>query len=149
MFDCIGAILTYLHGTSFTCCMFWVRKLKKKWRTFPCLDQINLWCWFEHLKKLDWWYDKDNSCRWIVHVQFLLQVSHFTGKTTRILSTSQGLFLSSDWFDLKFRQKMSKNYIINMPRTFLWNNSLLSNFCFVICIWQVNVFEVSLVLSVR
>ena len=47
------------------------------------------------------------------------KISHFTGKTTRILSALQRLFLSSDWFDLKFSQKISKSYIVNMPRNFL------------------------------
>ena len=64
---------------------------------------------------------------------FSFEISHFTGKTTRILSVLQGLFPSSDWFDLKFKQKISKIYIINMPRTFLCNNYFLLNFCFVIC----------------
>jgi len=61
------------------------------------------------------------------------EISHFTGRTTRILSALQGLFPSSNWFDLKFGQKISKSYITNMPRNFLWNNYFLSNFCFVIC----------------
>jgi len=64
---------------------------------------------------------------------FSFEISHLTGKTTRILSAIQGLFPSSDWFDLTFRRNISKNYIIDMPRIFLWNNYFLSNFCFVIC----------------
>ena len=61
------------------------------------------------------------------------EISHLTGKTTWILSALQGLFPSSDWFDLKFRWKISKSYISNIHRNFLWNNYFLSNFCFVIC----------------
>ena len=64
---------------------------------------------------------------------FSFEISHFTGKTTRILSALQGLFLSSDWLNLKFRRKISKSYIINMSGTFLRNNYFLSNFYFVIC----------------
>ena len=79
------------------------------------------------------------------------ETSHFTGKTTRNLSALQGLFPSSDWFDLKFTWKISKSNIINMPRTFLWHPYFLSNFSLVICPltdkWSVTAFEVLLFLS--
>ena len=71
----------------------------------------------------------------------LFKISHFTGKTTRILSALQELFPSSDGFDLKFRLdlrfrwKVLKSYIFKMPRTFLWNNYFLSNLCILICHW--------------
>jgi len=61
------------------------------------------------------------------------EISHFTGKTTRIVSALQGLFSSSDWYKLKFRWRIWKGYIINMSRTFLWNNYFWTNVCFVIC----------------
>ena len=63
---------------------------------------------------------------------FSFEISHFTGKTTRILSVIKGLFMSSHYFDLKFRLNTLKRYIMNMPRTFLWNNYVWSNFRFVI-----------------
>jgi len=37
MFDCIGAILRYLHQASFTLCLFWVRKLKFYLEHLPSL----------------------------------------------------------------------------------------------------------------
>jgi len=73
MFDCIGAILIYLYGVSFNLGPFWVRILKK----ILCLDQINVGCWFEHLKILDWRYDKDYYCRSIIHVEFAIRNQPF------------------------------------------------------------------------
>jgi len=55
--DGTRAIFTYLHGASLTVGPFWVRKLKKILENLTVLcqafDQIDLGCWFEHLKKLN------------------------------------------------------------------------------------------------
>ena len=74
------------------------------------------------------------------------ELSHFTGKTTWILSALQGLIPSSDWFDLKFRWRILKSYTNNMLKTFLWNNYFLTNFCFVKACTE-NDFKVLLILS--
>ena len=95
---------------------FWVRNLKICLVNPPVLGSNRFWL----------------LVRTFVYQSFIsnlsFEISHFTGKTTPLLSGLQGLFPSSDWFDLRLWRKISKSYGMRIPRTFLWNNSFFLSF---------------------
>ena len=82
-----------------------VRKRKNFFENFPVLGLNQFWV-LVYLKKSDCRYDKGNSCRSIIHVELSIEISHFTGKTTRILSDHRDSFRAwigsiSDWFEFR------------------------------------------------
>ena len=127
VFDCFGAIFTDWK----TLGPFWVRKLNFFLENLPVL-------WSNWFRALVWTSQKvELEMRHVTRIiavdEFFMlnlsfEISHFTGKKTQNLSALQGLFPSSDWFDLEFRRKISKSYIMNMPRNFQWNDYFLSIF---------------------
>jgi len=112
MFDCIGAIFTYRHGASSTLGPFWVMKLTFFIKNLPVLGSSPFmvmewtWWWFEQPKKLNSRCDKNNCCRSILRLEFVIQNQPFHRQNdSNFVRVPKDSFSSSDWFVSKIQAK--------------------------------------------
>jgi len=123
MFDCIGAIFTYQHGASSTLGPFWVTKLIFSWKNLPVLGSSPFivmewtWWWFKQPKKLNSRCDKNNCCRSILRLEFVIQNQPFHRQNdSNFVRVPGTLFQARIGSFLKFRRKISKSYIIERKK---------------------------------